>query len=81
MQVPPIGNQPKNEHINVRIKLFYDKKNAFAGDKNYKVAKVYNLMKTMPSYYILYYDNLNFHYKQDVPFLKKLCFFSVVSHI
>ena len=46
IQVPPIRNQPKNEHINERIKLFNDKVNALAGDENYKVANVYDLMKT-----------------------------------
>ena len=68
MQVPPIRDLPKNEHINVRTKLFNDKINAFAGDKNYKVAKMYNLM------IVLYYDN--FHYKQGVPFFKKNCVLS-----
>ena len=33
MQVPPIRNLPKNEHINERIKLFNDKLNALAGDE------------------------------------------------
>ena len=49
MQVPPIRNLQKNEHINERIKLFNDKIYALAGDENYKVAKVYDLMKTMAS--------------------------------
>ena len=70
MQVPPIRNLPKNEHINERIKLFNNKTNALAGDENYKVAIVYDLMKAMPSYDSLYYDDLHFHYKQGVPFLK-----------
>ena len=70
IQVPPIGNLPKNEHINERIKLFNDKINALAGDENYKVAYVNDLMKTMPSYDSLYYDDLHFHYKQGVPFFK-----------
>ena len=68
MQVPPIRNLPKNELINERIKLFNDKLNALAGDKNYKVANVYDLVKAMPSYDSLYYDDLHFHYKQGVPF-------------
>ena len=71
MQVPPIGNLPKNEHINEGIKLFNDKTNALAGDENYKVANVNNLMKAMPSCGSLYYDDSHFHYKQGVPFLKK----------
>ena len=81
MQVPPIRNLPKNEHINERIKLFNDKINALAGDENYKVANVYDRMKAMPSYDSLYYDDLHFHYKQGVPFFKKLCAFSIASHI
>ena len=50
MQVPPIRNLPKKGNINERIKLFIDKINEFAGDENYKVANVYDIMKTMPSY-------------------------------
>ena len=34
MQVPPIRNLSKNEHINERIKLFNDKIKALAGDEN-----------------------------------------------
>ena len=81
MQVPTIRNLPKNEHINERNKIFNDKINALAGDKNYKVTNVYKLMKAMPSYDSLYYDDLHFHYKQVVPFFKKLCAFSIASHI
>ena len=66
--MPPIRNLPKNEHINERIKRFNDKINALAGDEKYKVAIVYDLMKDMPSYVSLYYDDLHFHYKQGVLF-------------
>ena len=68
MQVPPIRSLPKNEQINERIKIFNDKINALAGDENYKIANLYDLMKAMPSYDSLYYYNLHFHYKQGVLF-------------
>ena len=70
MQVPPFHNLPKNEYVEARINFFNDKINAFAGDENYKVANVYDLIKDMQSYDSLYYDNLSFHYKQGFPFCK-----------
>ena len=81
MKVPPIRTLPKNEHINERIKPFNDKINALAGDENYIVANVYDLMKAMPSYDSLYYDDLLFDYKQGVPFFEKnVCFLSFFAH-
>ena len=68
MQVPPIRILPKNEQINECTKLFNDEINALAGDEYNKIANVYDLMKALPSYDSLYYDDLHFHYKQGALF-------------
>ena len=83
MQVPPIRNLPKNEHINERFNFSNDTINLFPGDGNYKVANVYDLIKALPGYDSLYCDDLHFRHKQGVLFSKKkhVCFLSCFPHL